>query len=231
MRPRRSGQLAVIGLALGAPLVAAGYAVRLDLLAQAGAAAVLAGGHGVMLHAIAVARDGTPGRWTTDPGWHRLTSGALLAGQLWLAAGLLMASALVLGRGADAAGWSLAPLVGPLVIGGIAQILVGAMTHLLPAIGPGDPVRHAAQRGLLGRAAAARLVALNAGAALVTLGSWPAAATVVGTVSGTLVGVGLASVAIGIGSSLALLAAGAAVRPVRDGAASRQPGAARDVEA
>jgi len=232
MRPRRSGQLAVIGLAVGAPLVAAGYALRLDLLAQAGAAAVLAAGHGVLLHAIVVARDGTPGRWTTDPGWHRLTSGALLAGQLWLATGLLMAAARVLGVGAAPTGWSLAPLIGPLVIGGIAQILAGAMTHLLPAIGPGDPVRHAEQRRLLGGAATVRLVALNAGAALVTLGSWPAAATFVGTMGGTLTGVGLASAAIGIGSSLALLAVGAALPPARDtaggGGAARKPSVARE---
>jgi nitrite reductase (NO-forming) len=228
MRPRRSGQLAVIGVAIGAPLVAAGYALRLDLLAQAGAAAVLAGGHGVILHAIGVARDGAPGRWTTDPGWHRLTAGALLAGQLWLATGLLMAAARVLGGGAAPTGWSLAPLIGPLVIGGIAQVLVGAMTHLLPAIGPGDPVRHAAQRRLLGRAATIRLVALNAGAAFVTLGSWPTAAAVVGTMGSALVGVGLAVAAVGLGASLALLAFGAALRPARGSAAWREPGMPRE---
>jgi len=224
MRPRRSGQLAVIGVAVGAPLVAAGYALRLDLLAQAGAAAVLAGDHGVMLHAIAVARDGVPGRWTTDPGWHRLTSWALLGGQLWLATGLLMAAARVIGAGADPAGWSLTALTGPLVVGGIAQILVGAMTHLLPAIGPGDQVRHAAQRRLLGRAATARLVVLNAGAALVTLGSWPAAAAVVGAAAGTFVGLGLGLAAAGIGASLGLLAVAATRRVATGGAAmTRDP--------
>ncbi|TAK01151.1 MAG: hypothetical protein EPO36_06430 [Chloroflexota bacterium] len=220
MRPRRSGQLAVVGLALGAPLVAAGYAFRLDLVAQAGAAAVLAGGHGVMLHAIGVARDGAPGRWTTDPGWHRLTSGSLVAGQLWLATGLIMAAARVLGGGAAPASWSLAPLLGPLVIGGIVQILLGAMTHLLPAIGPGDQVRHAAQRGLLGRAARARLAALNAGAGLVLLGSWPPAAGIVGAAAGGLVGLGLALAAGGLGVSLGLLGVAASLSPARRPAAA-----------
>ncbi|MCI0583424.1 MAG: hypothetical protein L0227_11165, partial [Chloroflexi bacterium] len=233
MRPRRSGQLAVIGLALGAPLVATGYAFRLDLVAQAGAAAVLAGGHGLMLHAIGVARDGAPGRWTTDPGWHRLTSGSLVAGQLWLATGLIMAAARVLGGGASPSGWSLTPLLGPLVIGGIVQILIGAMTHLRPAIGPGDPVRHAAQRGLLGRAAWARLAVLNAGAALVLLGSWPAAAAVIGTAAGSCVGLGLALAAAGVGVSLGLLATATATtrRPASGGWVSREPAPPRGAEA
>jgi nitrite reductase (NO-forming) len=139
-----------------------------------------------------------------------------------------MAAAGVLGDGANPAGWSLPALIGPLVIGGIAQILVGAMTHLLPAIGPGDQVRHAAQRRPLGRAATARLVALNAGAALVTLGSWPKAAAVVGDAGSTLVGVGLASAAIGVGSSLALLGAAATLRPSRDRAAVLDTGPGRE---
>jgi len=206
MRPRPSGRLAVIGIAVGAPLVAAGFGFQLDGIARAGAAVVLAGGHGMLLHGIAVARDGSPGRWTTDPGWHRLTGGALLAGQAWLAMGLLMAAARVLVDGASPAGWSLAPLLGPLLIGGVVQVLVGAMTHLLPAIGPGNPGRHAAQRALLGRAATGRLAMLNAGAALVTLGSWPVAAGAVGSAGGTLVAVGLAAAGVAIGTSLALLA-------------------------
>jgi hypothetical protein len=181
-------------------------------VARAGAIGVLAAGHGVMLHAIAVARDGAPGRWTTDPGWHRLTSRSLLAGQLWLATGLLMAAARVLGDGAAPAGWALAPLIGPLLVGGIVQILLGAMAHLLPAIGPGDQVRHAAQRSLIGRAATARLAALNAGALLVTAGSWPTAAGIVGSAAGPLLKLGLGLAGAGIGASLALVAVAAARR-------------------
>lgn len=206
LRPRTSGQLAVVGVAIGAPLVAAGYASGLDLVARTGALAVLAGALGVVAHGAAIHLDRERGRWTTDAGWHRLTAGTILAGQVWLAVGLAVAATRVLGYGASPAGWSLAALVGPLVIGGVAQILVGAMTHLLPAIGPGGPVRHAAQRRLLGRAATARLVVLNAGAALVTIGLGPAATMGAGTPGSTAVGLGLTGAALGLGATLALLA-------------------------
>ena len=170
LRPRVSGRLGVAGIAIGAPLIAAGYAADLDVLARAGGVAVLGAALGVAAHGAVVQLDDARGRWTTDLGWHRLTAGALLAGQAWFGFGLAVAATRVLALGADPAGWSLAVLVGPLLIGGVAQILVGAMSHLLPAIGPGDPVRHGWQRRLLGRAAAVRLAALNAGAALVTIG-------------------------------------------------------------
>ncbi|HEX5589288.1 MAG TPA: hypothetical protein VFX65_03230, partial [Candidatus Limnocylindrales bacterium] len=213
MRPRAAGRLAIVGLALGAPLVAAGYASSLDVVARAGAIAVLAAALGVLLHAVGVARDGAPGRWTTDPGWHRLTAGAMLGGQGWLAAGLGLAAGAVLASGANPAGWSLAIVVGPIVVGGVAQILAGAMTHLLPAIGPGEQLRHAAQRRILGRAATVRLVALNAGAALLTLGSWPAGAALLGAWSGLATGAGIAAAGLAIGTTLALLALASRRRP------------------
>jgi hypothetical protein len=162
--------------------------------------------------------DGARGRWTTDLGWHRLTAGALLAGQAWLGFGLAVAAARVIALGADPAGWSLPVLVGPLLVGGVAQILVGAMSHLLPAIGPGDQVRHAGQRRLLGRAASGRLAALNAGAAFVAIGYGPAVGFGPGTTAGGLVALGLALGAIGIGATLGLLLLAA-----RPGAAPRFP--------
>jgi hypothetical protein len=89
-----------------------------------------------------------------------------------------------------------------------------------PAIGPGDPIHHAAQRRLLGRLATARLGALNGGAALVTLGFGPAAGIAKGSAGADLVGLGLAGVSVGIGVTLGLLIA--AVRPVRRHAAPSQ---------
>ncbi|HSO29924.1 MAG TPA: hypothetical protein VLS28_08460, partial [Candidatus Sulfomarinibacteraceae bacterium] len=216
LRPRVSGRLAVIGIALGAPMVAAGYAGALDPLARTGAISVLAGAIGVVAHGAVIHLDRDRGRWTTDVGWHRFTSLALLTGAGWLGFGLAAAAARVLVSGANPAGWSLPVLVGPLVIGGVSGILVGALTHLLPAIGPGDPIRHAAQRRLLGRAAAVRIGALNAGAALVTIGLGPAAVPGGGAPGGTLVAVGLACAAIGIGGSIGLLALAA-----RPGASTR----------
>ena len=63
-------------------------------------------------------------------------------------------------------------------IGWIAQVLIGSWSHLLPAIGPGDPVAHARQRAMLGRAATARVSALNVGVALATFGALAKVATV-----------------------------------------------------
>ncbi|MES2210528.1 MAG: hypothetical protein V4515_10145 [Chloroflexota bacterium] len=212
IRPRRSSRIAIIGIAVGAPLVAAGYGTASDLLARAGALAVLGGAIGVAVHGWVVTLDGDRGRWTTDLGWHRLTASALAGGQVWLGLGLAVAAGRVLWLGADPAAWSLTLLVGPLVIGGVVQILIGAMTHLLPAIGPGDPLRHMAQRKILGRLATVRIVGLNAGAALVTIGFGPAAGrwSSVGSgqdaaFDGSLVGLGLAAAAIALGASLALL--------------------------
>ena len=206
LRPRASGRLGVGGIALGAPLIAAGYATGMDVLARAGALAVIAAALGVAGHGAVVQLDRARGRWTTDLGWHRLTAGALLAGQAWFGFGLAVAATRVLALGADPAGWSLQILVGPLLIGGVAQILVGAMSHLLPAIGPGDPLRHGWQRRLLGRAAVVRLATLNAGAALVAIGSWPAVAPGPGSADAAgLVSIGLAVAATGIGGTLGLL--------------------------
>ena len=206
LRPRASSRLAIVGIALGAPLIATGYATGLDVVARAGAAAVLGGALGIAAHGFVINFDPDRGRWTTEFGWHRAAAWALLAGQAWFGLGLAVAAARVLVLGAQPAAWSLTILLGPLVIGGVIQILIGAMTHLLPAIGPGDPVRHAAQRRLLGLGAMIRLVALNAGAALVTIGFGPAADAGVGVPGSTLVGFGLGSAAVAVGTTLALLA-------------------------
>jgi nitrite reductase (NO-forming) len=187
---------------------------------------VLAAATGVAAHGIRIHLDAERGRWTTDAGWHHLTAGALLAGQAWLGIGLAIAAARALTLGAGPAGWSLAVLIGPLIVGGVAQILVGAMTHLLPAIGPGDPFRHAAQRRILGAGAILRLTLLNAGALAITVGSGPLApagpgspGAAPGTPAGLpLVAIGLGLAAAGLGASLALLGLAAVRRP-----ASRQP--------
>jgi nitrite reductase (NO-forming) len=220
LRPRASSRLAIVGIAVGAPLIATGYATGLDVVARAGAAAVLGGALGIAAHGFVINLDPDRGRWTTEFGWHRAAAWALLAGQAWIGLGLAVAAARVLVLGAQPAAWSLTILLGPLVIGGVIQILIGAMTHLLPAIGPGDPIRHAGQRRLLGSAATVRIGILNAGAALVTLGFGPMADVAIGAgaagaggstgVAGSgLVGLGLACAAIGVGATLALLLAAA----------------------
>ncbi|MEO7664350.1 MAG: hypothetical protein ABIV26_04435, partial [Candidatus Limnocylindrales bacterium] len=213
MRPHTSGRIAVAGVAGGAPLVGLGYALQVDAVVRLGALLVLAAATGIVAHGIRVQLDAGRARWTTDADWHHLTAGTLLLGQAWLGIGLAIGAGRALATGSEPAGWSLGLLAGPLVVGGVAQILVGAMTHLLPAIGPGDPVRHAAQRRVLGAGAMPRLALINAGALTITLAAGPLAAAGAGLwvtlpdvpAGLSLVAVGLGLAAAGLGASLALL--------------------------
>jgi nitrite reductase (NO-forming) len=186
---RRSGRIAVVGVAAGATLIALGYALASDVLARVGAGVVLLGAIAVPIHAAAVAR--TAGRWTTDLGWHRLSSWSLRAATVWFALAVLAAAGPILFRGADPAAWSLAAIAAPFVLGWTMQALIGAWSHLLPAIGPGDAQRHAVQRRWLGRAAVPRLLALQSGTALVWAGM------VGGVTAATALGLLLAVVALG----------------------------------
>ena len=172
--PRRSAAVAVTGIALGSPLVVLGLLSGIGPVGGGGAACTLAGVAGLVAEARAVRA--ARGRWTTDAGWHLMASGGLLAGVAWFSVGAGLASALVLawsvGLVGEAGAWRSDVVAGPIVVGWVVQVLVASWTHLLPSIGPGGPVEHAAQRAVLGRAAQPRLVALNLGAALVAVG-WP----------------------------------------------------------
>jgi hypothetical protein len=166
--PRRSSFVALVGLTIGAPLIALGFTLGDDLVARLGALVEMVGAVALVAHAVAVRRD--HGAWTTDPEWHRLTSWSLVAAPAWLLMAVAIAAGRVLWLGPVPAAWSLDRLVAPLVVGGVVQVLIGAWSHLLPAIGPGEMVAHARQRTLLARAAVPRLVALNVGVLLVVLG-------------------------------------------------------------
>jgi nitrite reductase (NO-forming) len=166
--PRRIAVVALAGLAMGAPLVALGLALEDDRVARIGALAELLGAIMLMAHAIGIWHD--RGTWTTDPGWHRLTSWSLLAAPAWFLVAVTLASGRILWFGAVPAAWSLGGIAAPLAVGWVVQVLIGAWSHLLPSIGPGDMAAHADQRAGLGRAATGRVIALNLGVALVTLG-------------------------------------------------------------
>lgn len=172
--PRRTAAAAVLGVALGSPLVVVGDVSGFAWIAACGAAVTLGGAAALVAEARAVRA--ARGRWTTDAGWHLLASGGLLAGVAWFALGTAVASGVVVAHAAGlsnaASAWDSRLVLGPLVVGWAVQVLVASWTHLLPSIGPGGPVEHAVQRVILGRAAAARLAALNLGAALIALG-WP----------------------------------------------------------
>jgi hypothetical protein len=123
------------------------------------------------------------------------------------------------------AAWRIETVAAPLAIGWLAQVLTGAWSHLLPAIGPGDMTVHAGQRQILGRAGALRFVVLNAGVAGVVGGS--VLSTPVLSIAGAL-----AAVTALVGSLVlfarAALADRLAPRTPRDGksrAATDQPAA------
>ena len=200
--PRASAVLAVGGLAVGAPLVALGFLLAggpgpaADLLARAGAGAAVVGAGALAWHAAEVVR--ARGRWTTDPGWHRMASGGLVAATGWFAVAVLVAAGRVVIAGTTPAGWRVEDVLALLVVGWALQALVAAWTHLLPSIGPGGPPEHARQRTRLGRWATARLAALNVGTALLAVG--------LPTGTGPLIGAGGGLAALALGASLALVA-------------------------
>jgi nitrite reductase (NO-forming) len=163
-----SGRLAVGGLAGGAWLAALGYAARIDLAASAGAVLALAGALALAWYEARVWS--TRGRWTTDLSWHAFAIGGLVSATAWFIVGLGLAALPVVALGANAAGWSVDRVLGALVGGWVGLALLASATHLLPAVGPGDPASHARQRRVLGRLAVPRLVALDAGVALTIVG-------------------------------------------------------------
>ncbi len=98
--PRRSAVLAVLGIAIGTPVVVLGLLLGL---------APVAGGGAVVVVLLARSRWWSRptrvvrgrGRWTTDPGWHRFASVGLLAGVAWFVVGISTATLLLLAHGTD----------------------------------------------------------------------------------------------------------------------------------
>ena len=174
IRRRRSAGVAIAFLVVAAPLSAAGFALGPggtgagDALAGLGVVAVVAGALALIGHGLRAWRDRAG--WTSDRGWHAFTGGSLLLAPGWLLIAALIASVGIFEHGADPAGWRLDQVGVPLVLGFVAQVLLGALSHLLPAVGPGSPDVHATQRRILGRNGALRLGASNAGVALLTVG-------------------------------------------------------------
>ncbi|MGZ6343557.1 MAG: hypothetical protein ACXWOT_11155, partial [Candidatus Limnocylindrales bacterium] len=90
IRPHRGITVALVGLVLGAPLVAAGEALGSDLLVRGGAVTTFIGSLGLAAYAFSCWQ--RRGHWTTDAGWHRVSSGRLLAGAGWFVVGAASAS-------------------------------------------------------------------------------------------------------------------------------------------
>jgi nitrite reductase (NO-forming) len=197
---RASTTITVVGLGAGAPIVALGYAIASDTIARLGAIGVALGAAGLATYAIQSWR--TRARWTTDLDWHRSAIGGLVAAIVWFEIGIAIAAGRVLEFGADSAGWSVEVVAGPLIGGWIGVTIMASATHLIPAIGPGDPIAHGRQRHLLGRAANLRLAVSNLGVALLSIG--------LASGNGPVTQAGIFAVAIGLGATACLI--GAAIR-------------------
>lgn len=159
------GFVAGIGaLAAGPPTVALGFASGVWAVIVIGAALSVAGCLTLAWYAVDVLR--RRARWTTDRDWHRFAIGSLTASIGWLVGAEVAAAIVAVSRGPGGAGWIGGVVALPLVVGAVVQVIAGSWTHLVPAIGPGDPVRHAWQRRVLGRFALVRLAAFQVGAGL-----------------------------------------------------------------
>ncbi len=176
---RRALDLALVALAAGPAIGAAGFALGFDVAVRVGGLALLVAAAGLVGGVIGIVRD--HGRWTTDLGWHRFTLGSLVAAVGWFVVAALGAGLPAMTAGASPDAWRLELVIGPVTVGWAAQAIVGSAVHLLPAIGPGDLVAHRRLRSALGSWTELRLAALNAGAALVTLGMVGGGGAVVAT--------------------------------------------------
>jgi nitrite reductase (NO-forming) len=205
IRRRRSGLVAVTGLAVGPALVALGYATGFDLAARLGALGAIGGGAALAVHGLEAQRDAAG--WTTEAEWHRFTGGSLLAAPVWLLVATAIAGLPLVVAGATPAAWRLEPVLAPLVAGFAVQVLIGALAHLVPAIGPGGPERHASARRILGRDGSLRLAAWNVGVAALTVGLLvePAGSAGAATAGAALVAIGAALLATALVAALVLL--------------------------
>ena len=205
----RSAYATVLGLAGGTALVALGFALRSDPIVRAGAIGVMAGAAALAIYAAQTWR--TKSTWTGDEGWHRFAMGGLVSSIAWFEVGALTATLRLAVAGADPAAASATAFLGPLVPGWVGLAILASATHLVPAIGPGDPGAHARQRRQLGQLGGTRLVLADVGIACLALGiplDLPA-----------LIVLGLLLAGISLGGTVALLVVAVArgLRSAREG--------------
>jgi nitrite reductase (NO-forming) len=196
-----SARVAVVGLAAGAAIVALGYAAASDVIVRIGALGAVAGASALAIYAWRVWP--TRGRWTTDRDWHRFAMGGLISAMAWFEVGIVVLAGRALAFGAAPAAWSIETVVAPLVGGWVGIAVLASATHLLPAVGPGDPVVHGRQRALLGRQSVIRLALLDLGVATLSLGI-PLGVPILVASGSTLAGAGLLATALLLGGAVTL---------------------------
>lgn len=195
IRPRRSTIIALVAMMAAPPLVAVGFIAASSALAVVGAGLEVIGATALLTATIGIRRD--RGRWTSDREWHRFTGLSLLVAPAWFLVATVIAAARIVSFGPTPEAWSIAVIGIPLAVGWIAQVLIGSWTHLVPAIGPGDQVAHAAQRARLGRWGTVRVVTWNGAVAAMTVGLLVDV--------GPLVIAGAVVVAVGVALAIGLL--------------------------
>ena len=167
LRPSVPLVVGLVGVAAGPLIAVAGFVLDVREVVVAGMAVTLVGAIGQVAYALDAYRRRGP--FSTEHDWRRVVIGHLVAGTAWFAVACGVALAAVAGGG-PVAGWSIGPLVVPLIAGWLLQELVGSWTHLVPSVTPGGPADHAAQRRALAFASRSRLVAWNAGIGLAWAG-------------------------------------------------------------
>jgi hypothetical protein len=165
---RSTARLTVLGLAAGPLLVAAGVSLQIDAVAWVGALLVASGATGLTAYGVQTWQ--TRARWTTDAGWHAFSMWGLISAVFWFDVGIAIAAGRVLQFGASPTGWSAPAVVAPLLAGWMGLAVLASANHLVPSIGPGDPVAHERQRRGMGRLAKTRLLVVNLGVAALAFG-------------------------------------------------------------
>ncbi|GIH81255.1 hypothetical protein Plo01_76840 [Planobispora longispora] len=151
------------GLRLAAPGLAvavAGLLADLRWVAAAGLAAYAAGALAAaapLAEAVRARRPHTGAAWT------------LGAAIVWFEVALAVDLVVVATRPPGEVAAALEPLIPLVLVGFVAQVLLGSLLHLLPAVLGGGPARFKENAALLERGWAVRLAALNAGVVLLAL--------------------------------------------------------------
>ncbi|MFD4994496.1 multicopper oxidase domain-containing protein [Cellulosimicrobium cellulans] len=155
-------------LTAGILLVVAACAVGWRALVAVGAIVVLAGTVMVARHLAAQGRAAQRGAWGFAA-WSLAASVAWFAGSV-AAFGVRVATAPSWAAAQDAIG----ALLLPFVVGFAAQVLLGALTYLVPVVLGGGPARRRRTEAVVGAGGAYRVVVANGGLALylLPLPSW-----------------------------------------------------------
>jgi len=170
----RNARRALPAFVLGTLVTAAGVLTSAHLVAVAGIAAYLVG-IGWTIGPMAVAMRQHPP--ASFPAW------STLAGVAWIVLSLAsFALVLALNPEAETATQSMGTLTAAVVVGGVLQVLLGALSYLLPVMAGGGPAAMRQRIAHLDRGLGLRVVTVNLGLAVCVLPS-PSAVRVLASVA------------------------------------------------